>query len=97
MQQRHLLVEFKNAFFDKITDIFKRKGRFVAELYFYYLQPSFYSDDETIDQYEDLLSRVKRETPDNTHLINLIKEALHEIRLAKKGKVASLKYLKEKA
>ena len=97
MQQRHLLVEFKNAFFEKITNVFKKKGRFVAELYFYYLQPNFYADDETIELYEQLVSRVKNETPDNTHLINLIKEALHEIRLAKKGKALSLEFLKKKA
>jgi hypothetical protein len=95
VQQRHLLVEFKNQFFEKIPEIFKKKGRFVAELYFYYLQPSYYADDETIDQYEQLLRRVKIDTPDNSHLIRLIQEALHDIRLAKKGKAMSLEYLQK--
>jgi hypothetical protein len=72
VSQRHLLLEFKNKFFARISEIFKKKGRFVAELYFAYLQPNMYADDETIEQFEALLTRVKIETPDNSHFIKLI-------------------------
>lgn len=51
IQQRHLLTQFTDLFFQRIPEVFEKKGRFIAELYFHYLQPNIYATDEMIGKY----------------------------------------------
>ena len=86
---------FKSKFFESIEEVFKNKGRFIAESYFAYLQPSIWADDETINMFEALLKKVQTKSPDNTHFIKEIKGAIHDLRTAQKGKKLSEEYYRE--
>ena len=94
---RHLLEAFKEDFFKRIPEIFKKKGRFVAEAYYSWLQPTIYSDDETISRFEKLLEKVIVETPNATNFIKDIKTSLHDLRVAQKGRVLNEQYLAQHA
>ncbi|CDW86678.1 aminopeptidase n [Stylonychia lemnae] len=90
---RHLNEDFVQAFFQRIPEIFKKKGRFIAESYFHYLQPDYLVDDENIQRYRDLLKQVSDGSSDNSHFINLIKNMIDDLVLQQKGKALSADYL----
>jgi hypothetical protein len=62
------------------VEIVESKGRFVAEAYFHILKPSVKCDDAFIKKYEDLLSKVQKEKPDNTFLINMLKDTITDLK-----------------
>ena len=82
-------------FFNKIARVFETKGRTVAASYFYGLRPMGDTSAEGIKKYEDLLARVKKETPDNTSLINYIGDTINQLRVMRDGQEASRQYLKK--
>jgi hypothetical protein len=93
VQHRALLEDFEDSFFEKIGTIFVKKSRFIAEAYYNYLQPNNKADDKTIQKFRDLLAKVTKDTPDNSHLIGLVKTSIHDLGVAMKGKELSQKFM----
>lgn len=94
-QHRDHLAQFEDSFFTSIVEIVESKGRFVAEAYFHILKPSVKCDDAFIKKYEDLLSKVQKEKPDNTFLINMLKDTITDLKDKQKGVKCSEEYLKK--
>jgi hypothetical protein len=56
---------------------------------------SKYSD-EFIANYEKLLEKVKKDTPDNTFFINMLKDTIFDLRVKQRSCEDSKKYLENK-
>lgn len=96
VQQRKHTAALQNEFFDLISDVIASRGRYVAESFFYLLRPMLECDDAAIKKYEDLLSKVQKEQPDNTMFIRLLKTTIHDLNVQQRGREASRKYLEQK-
>jgi len=93
-QHREHLAQFEDSFFSNIVEIVESKGRFVAEAYFHILKPSVKCDDEFIKKYETLLASILKDKPDNTFLINMLKDTITDLKIKQKGVKCSEEYLK---
>lgn len=93
VSHRKFIEKFEAQFFEKITDIIEKKGRFIAETYFYILRPMNKTDEAAIKRYEDLLAKTQKEKPDNTFFINMLKDTITALNEKKRGTEASEKYL----
>lgn len=76
MQHREYTEKFEDEFFEKIPDIIKTKGRYVAEAYYYLLQPTNKTDAAAIKRFQDLLDKTLKDDKDNTFFINLLKDSI---------------------
>ena len=85
---------FEPRFFKEIERIIKFKGRFVAEAFFKLMRPMNKCTPEAIERYEKLLAKVRKEQPDNTFFINLLKDTITELKAKWQGRRASEQYLK---
>lgn len=97
VSHRSLTQRFDDQFFARIMEIFKKKGRFVAESYYGWLAPTSPPSYYNIKRFENLLTRVQNETPENSQLINLIKDSIEEMRIHQKAQALSQKYLSQQA
>lgn len=88
---------FIDEFFERIPEIFKNKSRFIAEAYYLYLAPTAYADEENINKFKSLLEKVQTNNPDNSHFINLLKDSIHDLEIAQKGKQLSALYREAQA
>lgn len=87
-----LVAPFASKFFENIEPIFLKKGRFVASAYFTCLRPMSTSDDN-IKRYEELLKVVRTNNPDNSFLIDLIKDTIYSLGVMATGQKLSAEYL----
>lgn len=85
--------KYSHEFFDLISGIVARKGRYVAEAYFYILRPMNNCDEAAIKQYQDLLDKVLKEDPDNTMFIKMLKSTITDLNTMQRGRACSQKYL----
>lgn len=88
--------QFEGKFFANIESIFLHKGRFVAEAYFEYLKPTNDTSEAAIGKYEALLDQVRKNNPDNSFLIDLIKDTISDLKIMGDGQRLSTEYLASK-
>jgi hypothetical protein len=89
--------KFLDQFFDKISDIYGKegKGRHIGQAYWYYLRPTYKSDDKHVQRFKDLLTKVETEDKDNTTFIKLIKETIGDLTVYELSRQASQEYLNQ--
>lgn len=90
VQQRQHTERLHDQFFDKITDIIARKGRYIAQSYWYLLRPM---SESSIEKYETLLATVQETQPDNTFFLKMLKSTLGDLRINQVGRQASKDWL----
>lgn len=95
-QQSKYIEKFEDPFFENITAVIEKKGRFVAEVYFYCLRPMIKTDNAFIKRYEDLYAKIKTDSPDNTFYLNMLKETIYDLKVKQKAQEASANYLESK-
>mmetsp|Transcript_9866 Transcript_9866/g.16592 ORF Transcript_9866/g.16592 Transcript_9866/m.16592 type:complete len:782 (-) Transcript_9866:41-2386(-) len=84
--------KFEDAFFEKIPLIVAKKGRFVAESYFYILRPTSKCDNAFIGKYEALLKKVQETDPDNVFFVNMLKDTIFDLKVKQNSCALSQKY-----
>ena len=92
--QTEELAPYADKFFASVRQAFEKKGRFVAEVYFLRLKPMSDTSDTGIAKYEKLLADVRSETPDATHLIDLLRDAIEQLQQSRKGQEMSRAWIK---
>jgi hypothetical protein len=93
VQHREYTEKLQEEFFEKIPDIIKTKGRYVAEAYYYFLEPSIRTDAAAIKRFQDLLDKTLKDDKDNTFFINLLKDSISDLETQQKGQALSREYL----
>jgi hypothetical protein len=93
VQHREYTEKFEDEFFEKIADIIKTKGRYVAEAYYHLLQPTTKTDAAAIKRFQDLLDKTLKEDKDNTFFIHLLKDSISGLETQQKGQALSREYL----
>ena len=96
MSQRKFTEHLQAQFFDLIGGVIEKKGRHVAQSYFYILRPMNDSSAAAVSKYSDLLAKVMKETPDNTFFIKLLKSTIDDLQVMEKGREASRTWLSKK-
>ena len=94
---KDLTAPFVDDFFKNIENIFVRKGRFVAEAYFMYLRPMNDTSDAAIAKYDKLLEQVRVNNPDNTQLIDLIRDTIADLKIMGKAQQLSSEHIAKSA
>lgn len=89
-----LTAQFAPKFFENIEKVFLHKGRFVCSSYFMILRP-MKPTDENVKKYTELLAEVRKNNPDNSFLIDLIKDTIEELGIIGKGQALSAEYIKQ--
>ena len=90
VQQRQHTERIHDQFFDKITDIISRKGRYIAQSYWYLLRPM---SDSSIVKYEALLETVEKTQPDNTFFLKMLKSTIGDLKIQQVGRQASADWM----